>query len=666
MKLFHQHQTRDSWIRGVLAGTMAALIFGLATPLLAQEVGTEAGPSGGESAKPQDVEPKARYRDSRDLPADELLRAEFKRRYPDIDIDKTHNVTDIQNPTEEEDRHAYTSRMTKVIDLWIASGNGAALSKILDDQAETKDRQPVFLTLHGYFFLHWPSADSVASTASADQRLTAAVAVAPDFAIANTLLAMFQLKVFRLGKVGESERLVNAALAKRPGYVEAALIKCTILNYAGKGEELKAFAKKFCEQPGMSALELDTFLGYFVRAELNVATARTYLNGLLGTYAAKEHRAMVMRHLAALLLRESKFVDARSMADEAVALLDPAKHGDLVIFLRLSVTEDSFKAEYVAANEAKNPEKAKAADAGREKVLLEAMEFDLKYLGPTDDAKGAVLEHIEDFLAPRLRDQENLDLLVRYDREAKLLTRSMREKIRIQIENIEIVIGRGLPLQRYREWAKSADPADHARLADRELATVLQLHAANSQYRLDNPESFALFIELIAHSHRGVSRRAMKLAGISALQTDPKDATAEAKAEAKANAIAQALAATSARLVNEKTLADLEVRTLVQDGLNMLLSTGGRDGAVLVANWIGGLGDAMAVNAVRSEARSFAEKAVDTAGMKTNRVLRDGASDMRTGADAAAWAKQFAEKVAEAKAAEAPAKPPAEGDGKGK
>jgi hypothetical protein len=342
------------------------------------------------------------------------------------------------------------------------------------------------------------------------------------------------------------------------------------------------------------------------------------------------------------------------MADEAVALLDPAKHGDLVIFLRLSVTEDSFKAEYVAANEAKDSDKAKAADAGREKVLLEAMEFDLKYLGPTDDAKGAVLEHIEDFLAPRLRDQENLDLLVRYDREAKLLTRSMREKIRIQIENLKIVIGEGLPLQRYREWAKSADPADHARLADRELATIVQLCAANAEYRIDKPESFALFVELSAHSHRGVARRAIKLAGISATQIG----TVEAKAKA--------MQAAAARLANEKTLSDLEVRTLVQDGLNMLLTTEGRDGALLVATWIGGLGDSMGVNAVRSEARSFAEKAVDAAGMKTNRTLRDAASDMRTGADAAAWAKQLAEKVAEAKAAEAAPKPPAEGDGKGK
>lgn len=635
---------------GIVAGlALVCACSAVPSALMAQDAPTAGEPKADKVAKEPESQriPAARYRDERDGTTDELLAAEFRRRHPEIDIASRHNVNDIKNPADAEERYDYTVKMTRVIDLWIASGNGAALAKVLDGQTEAKDRQLVFLTLSGYFFLNWPPKDSRVSAMAAQKYLDAAVAVDAEFAPAAVYLASYNLKYFGGAKAAEAERLVNMALKKRPGFSEAALLKCSLLDGTGRGAELREHAKQSVGIEGLSALDTSVFLNYYVRAEPDDDAARAYLNELLAKAANPARRAVVMRHLAAVLLRAKRHEDARSLGRDAIALLDRAKDAETVLVLMYSVLDDSLKGQAQAAREAKDAEKEKALNAERERLLLEAFEIDVEHVGPTDTTKAIVLDRMKDFLVLANREADYLKVLTRYDREAKRLTWNMRERIRVEIENMEAIFGIRLPLERLRELARSTNPADHRRLAEAELVPLLLYHADDpSINRFGDEKTLAALLEFAAHQHRGVARRGIRLAAIGAEQSG--------SAESKATV----LRAISARIANEKTVGELEVQSLVQDALSALIALGGRDGAVLVGEWIGNLGDALAGSlTVRSEARAFAEKAVDAAGLKADRALWDAAGSIRTAADAAAFAKSLKEKVEAAKAAEAAAKP---------
>lgn len=591
----------------------------------------------GVEAKPDADLPPARYRDPRDEPADEILLADMKRRHPHLDPVEKHNLRDVQNPTDPALRHSYTLDMVQVIDLWVASGNGAAAAKVLNEQLDEKLSQPVYAVLMGYFHLHWPDSDATVSLASAERFLSAAVALAPDFAPANLNMALMLLQYpqyFR-GRIGEAEKLTDAALLAKPDYIEAHIVKSVILDVTRRGEEAKAAAISTMKLANARPDHLEAILPVYLRSEPSNEEARKFLNERVAAETDAARRSIFALGLAEVLMREGKFEDARTVGAEALAKLDPATQTSTILRLQFQVIDESLAREIaLLSGDSKAADRSKLLLAQREELLKSCVELDLNHLQSIDRLKGLSLFRYDRFLQVQRRNKDALELLKSYDERATRLSRPLREEIRVSIEGVETLLGLKWPVLRLKELASSVEATDHLRLEQEYLMQYrLLARGDEATYRFDTADMHEFLVTGIAHAHRGIARECAVLAAIGARQAN----TDESKKKV-ADAIVD-------RLAKERDLEPLAVRRLVEEGLEQVVQLQGTAGAVRAARWIEGFGDGVADRTVRTRVRDLCERTMTGAKLGRDRQLNNLLDEVKDGATLKKWADALADKV---------------------
>ena len=112
-------------------------------------------PLSAQETPPETEKPSEDKKDSGAI-SEEAIAEAIKKHFPQLDLEKKHNIRSIANPSTEDERFQYTQDMIEVVRIWITTGQGATLEKIIDSQIEEKTDNPVLYLLAGFFASNYP------------------------------------------------------------------------------------------------------------------------------------------------------------------------------------------------------------------------------------------------------------------------------------------------------------------------------------------------------------------------------------------------------------------------------------------------------------------------------------------------------------------------------
>jgi hypothetical protein len=524
------------------------------------------------AAKPATAQPKTaapaipeRYRDPRDVLSTDALLAELKARYPGIDPATKHRLNDIQNPKDKNERYDYTTNMMRVVDLWIETGNGATLEKLLDEQLAAKREQAVYRCVAGYFFTRYPPGSQGSNAAFARTNLDSALDLDKDFEVPAALLAMHYLAIYEGAKAGTAADYADRALKSRPDYPDALLAKTIAAVVRKQSADVLATAKILLAIGTAEDAKWQEGASYAANATPQAERA-AFLNQLAASGPTESKRAIAQSLFAEHLLDEKKFDDAISLADTAAKRLDPASSAAAILDLHLDVTYAALSALARDARAKDDTAAVTALQARAEKLLRDLVALDLKYLSPGDDNhKLEAPIRLARFLAfERKNLKEATAFLREYDKLATRLTSRQRMQLRQQIEELAGPGDGNWPVPLMKEKLGTGQSADRADVAKR-LEDIFTLAKTNGEkYRLDDAAMLEFLLTVgLPCTDRTVARWAAACLGIAAVQKGD-EATKQ-----------KARDALLARIKAETAVDATDVQFLVREVLDALERIGG-------------------------------------------------------------------------------------------
>ncbi|MCK6440978.1 MAG: hypothetical protein L6Q71_12355, partial [Planctomycetes bacterium] len=352
---------------------------------------------------------------ARDVIDESVIAAEIKRRYPHIELNGKHDIRAVRDPETEDERHTYTVDMIDVVRIWINTGQGAILEKILDAALDDHKDHAVLEFISGYFAFNFPLGLGK-NVKNVEQHYRKALKIVEereqDYAAARTQLALYLVAA---GKASEAREQIDLAAARAPNYGEALLLQASVyLSLVKNPEKATAICKQFLALNPEDERQYDK--GVQLLREASVQFNNEYESFLNSAYASDikgVRRARIAVRLAELLIERKEFEKAMELGREALASFEP-EQAPLLRMLALGKMAAGAGQLAAKADEEKRAEDAAQFEQQVEVYLREMVELDLKYLTLTDPEKGVApnsgLFKLTQLLVKRGRAKDAVDV----------------------------------------------------------------------------------------------------------------------------------------------------------------------------------------------------------------------------------------------------------------
>lgn len=197
-------------------------LFALCAPVAAQNADPKDPPAGDKKAEAEDI--------------DAGLVADFnnfiKRECPDIDAGGKHDIYNLKDPTDKQERHEYTGAMSRLILLYMQQMKmGATIAKVFDQQSRGKlADSPTFKVLHAVVLLYYPPGKP--NLTRSLELLREAADRAKDYAYPWFFLAQYELDKLRRDPAAGPRDVFEAldkATSLQKDFIPAILLRCEVL-----------------------------------------------------------------------------------------------------------------------------------------------------------------------------------------------------------------------------------------------------------------------------------------------------------------------------------------------------------------------------------------------------------------------------------------------------
>lgn len=205
--------------------TLIVALFVLSCPVAAQDADPKDPPAG-------EAKPEAKDGDELDAGLVADFNAFIKRECPDIDAGGKHDIYNLKDPTDKQERHDYTGAMSRLILLYMQQMKmGATLAKVFDQQSRGKlADSPTFKVLHAVVLLYYPPGKP--NLTRSLELLREAADRAKDYAYPWFFLAQYELdKLRRDPAIGPREvfEALDKATTLQKDFIPAILLRCEVL-----------------------------------------------------------------------------------------------------------------------------------------------------------------------------------------------------------------------------------------------------------------------------------------------------------------------------------------------------------------------------------------------------------------------------------------------------
>lgn len=291
------------------------LLLAFAAPVRAQEAKPEPAPQAEE--------------DDPGIPAD--FNEYLKKLYPGLDPGGAHDLFNLNDPRNKDERHTYTVFMAQLLLEYMGTLDmGSTIAKLFDQYSRGKEGNTVtFKTLHALVLMYYPPGRP--NITDAEKLLREAAEKASDYAYPWFLLANFEYARF-VQTENSSPRPVLQALDKaleiKPDFLRAILLKGRLYMQAQppRAQEVREMLAPLVKDKLPAAPDdfEDTLVLY--ASAHGVDDLHTLIKNLLeGDKLAPNQQIRALKVKATLYTGRNQYDDAIEVLNEQLKLLDPAK-----------------------------------------------------------------------------------------------------------------------------------------------------------------------------------------------------------------------------------------------------------------------------------------------------------------------------------------------------
>lgn len=284
-------------------------------------------PARAQEAKPDPV-PEAEQ-DDPGIPAD--FNEYLKKLYPGLEPGGAHDLFNLQDPKNKDERHTYTVYMTQLLLEYMgALDMGSTISKLFDQYSRGKEGNTVtFKTLYAVVLMYYPPGRP--NVTDAEKMLREAAEKAADYAYPWFLLANFEYARF-MQTENSSPRPVLQALDKaleiKPDFLRAILLKGRLYMQAQppRAQDVREMlAPLVKDRLPATPDDFEDLLVLYASAH-GVDDLHTLINNLLqGGKLTRNQQIRALKVKATLFTGRNQYDDAIGVLNEQLKLLEPAK-----------------------------------------------------------------------------------------------------------------------------------------------------------------------------------------------------------------------------------------------------------------------------------------------------------------------------------------------------
>lgn len=300
----------------------------IAVPLSAQD---DAKPETDNEADAADEETEDEEAEEEEIGIPVDFNEYLKSKNPSLDPGGRHDIFDLRNPKDRDERHEYVNAMTQIVIAYMDElGMGATVAKLFDQYSRGEHgNDPVFKVLHAVVLRYYPPGQP---NLTQMQNLLREAAAVGDFAFPNYMLAQVEYERFRQVPNTSPKPaldLLDAAIELRPDFLNAVLLKSQVFMAAKppKSEEVRRMIRPWTEDKlPAHPDDFENLMKMYAQSH-TTSDLHSKINGLIeSNRLSRPQRVRALQLLGSSHLSNMEVEKAIDVFAESLKYIDAARH----------------------------------------------------------------------------------------------------------------------------------------------------------------------------------------------------------------------------------------------------------------------------------------------------------------------------------------------------